>query len=160
MIAGIEAFRRRRSAFVPLSPSVPQPMGTRKANRDGLSPMSPLSPHENTLPANKTNDTATVTHREPLVQANDVADDAPPEWLTTLLGRVDICDALINQLCGLRNDTDKERADLLKTRRNAARAFCCLEELKPCAAVSFNKCANSVQGFRGLEALPAAAACL
>ena len=51
MIAGIDAFKRRRARDVPMSPDVPKTLGTREANRDGLSPVSPLSPYQNTLPA-------------------------------------------------------------------------------------------------------------
>ena len=54
MMAAIEAFRRRHADLSPLSPDVPESLGTREANRDELSPVSPLSPHENTIPASET----------------------------------------------------------------------------------------------------------
>ena len=122
MIAGIEAFRRRRSAFVPLSPSVPQTQGTRRTNRDGLSPMSPMSPQENSIAANETTDAAQRVTPERTDESNGaiadclLTDEAAAFW-SNFLARVTECDELINSLCDLRGDDDARRADLLAVRK-------------------------------------------
>ena len=125
MIAGIEAFRRRRSAFVPLSPSVPQTQGTRGTNRGGLSPMSPMSPQENSLKANETTNAAQRVTPERTDESDGPTsaclptDEAEAFW-STFLARVTECDELINSLCDLRGDDDARRADLLAVRKRMA----------------------------------------
>lgn len=118
MIAGIEAFRRRRSAFVPLSPSVPQTQGTRGTNRDGLSPVSPMSPQENVLPVSATAKTA--------YQASPVDDvpmtDEATEFWSNFLERVDKCDDLINELCDLRGVDMPRRVEMLGWRKSTSPA--------------------------------------
>ena len=125
MIAGIEAFRRRRSAFVPLSPSVPQTQGTRGTNRGGLSPMSPMSPQENSITANATtNEALRVTPAQTNESDGAIADCLPTDeaeaFWSTFLARVTKCDKLINNLCDLRGDDDARRADLLAVRMRMA----------------------------------------
>ena len=127
MIAGIEAFRRRRSAFVPLSPSVPQTQGTRRTNRGGLSPMSPMSPQENSLTANETTKEAQrVTPERTDESDGAIADCLPTDeaeaFWSNFLARVDRCDFLIHALSDVRKDTEKERADLLATRKRTSPA--------------------------------------
>ena len=125
MIAGIEAFKRRRDAFVPMFPDVPKALGTREPNRDGLSPRFPLFPEENSIAASETRNTAFLVT---LVQADQAdgaiadclpTDEAAAFW-PTFLERVDHCDQLIDQLCNLRGDSAAERTVLLKTRRNTS----------------------------------------
>ena len=125
MIAGIEAFRRRRSAFVPLSPSVPQTQGTRGTNRGGLSPVSPMSPQENSIAANETRKAAfRVTPARPCDSDEAITDCLPTDeaeaFWSTFLARVTECDELINSLCDLRGDDDARRADLLAVRMRMA----------------------------------------
>lgn len=125
MIAGVEAFRRRRDAFVPLSPVVPQTQGTRGTNRGVASPLSPLSPYKNNIAASETRNTA---FRVTLVRADQadgaIADCLPTDeanvFWSTFLERVNHCDQLIDQLCNLRGDSADSRADLLKARRNTS----------------------------------------
>ena len=125
MIAGIEAFKRRRGAFVPLSPSVPQAQGTRGANRDGLSPVSPMSPQENSIAANETTKEAQrVTPERTDESDGAIADCLPTDeaaaFWSNFLARVTECDELINSLCDLRGDDDARRADLLAVRMRMA----------------------------------------
>ena len=125
MIDGIEAFRRRRSAFVPLSPSVPQTQGTRGTNRGGLSPVSPMSPQENSIAANETRKAAfRVTPARPCDSDEAITDCLPTDeaeaFWSTFLARVTECDELINSLCDLRGDDDARRADLLAVRMRMA----------------------------------------
>lgn len=125
MIAGIEAFRRRRSAFVPLSPSVPQTQGTRGTNRDGLSPVSPMSPQENSIAANETTKAAFLvipvrTDESGGASAACLPTDEAEAFWSTFLARVTECDELINSLCDLRGDDDARRADLLAVRMRMA----------------------------------------
>lgn len=125
MIAGIEAFRRRRSAFVPLSPSVPQTQGTRRTNRGGLSPVSPMSPQENSLTANETTKEAQRVTPERTDESDGAITDCLPTgeaeaFWSNFLARVTECDELINSLCDLRGDDDSRRADLLAVRKRMA----------------------------------------
>ena len=50
----------------------------------------------------------------------DTRTETASDWWATLGARVTECDRLINLVCDLRGDTEKERADLLHVRRHSA----------------------------------------
>ncbi len=118
MIPGIEAFMRRRDSSVPVSPNVPQTEGTGNTNRSAVSPMSPLSPEKNT---SSTDEAVEKNFNATLIQGGEPEEEAS-DWWATLRARIDLCDALIHQLCDLRGDDHGRRADLLAIRRRMAPA--------------------------------------
>ena len=127
MIAGIEAFRRRRGAFVPSSPVAMQVQGMREVNRGVASPISPMSPQETSIAANETTNAAfrvtpaRTDEPDEAITACLPTDEAEAFW-SNFLARVDRCDFLVHALCDARKDTEKERADLLATRKRTSPA--------------------------------------
>ena len=125
MIAGIEAFRRRRGAFVPSSPVAMQVQGIREVNRGVASPISPMSPQETSIAAHETTNAAFRVTPERTDEPDEAftdclpTDEAAAFW-SNFLARVKECDELINSLCGLRGDGDARRADLLAVRKRMA----------------------------------------
>ena len=55
-----------------------------------------------------------------LVSDNSLVMDEAEAFWSTFIARVDHCDSLIHALCDIRNDTEKERADLLASRKRTS----------------------------------------